>query len=670
MTLDSPVTAISGVGPRLIPKLARLGIQTVTDLLTYLPRQYQDWTAPVSIRTVEFGQTIVIAGQIVWARNERSVRRRMALTKALIRTPTGDISATWFNQPFLLHQLAVGQTRYFRGSVGFDRAERLKILLNPQIAPKGEIIPVYAATAGLSSAMIRRLVQSVLPNLPLLPELLPISVLREHELLGRQQAIRILHQPSSPAAIAAAQRRIAFEELYTFFLQLAQLRQRLEKERAPAFDTTNVELQTFAASLPFKLTDDQRRAAWQIIRDLRRPVAMNRLLEGDVGTGKTAVAAFAAFVAARSGYQTVVLAPTTVLADQHVQSLTTFLGPHGVSVGQWTGQIKTLADRQPPAVLVGTHALLHGRPPLGKVGLVVVDEQHRFGVEQRAALRAQQADGTMPHFLSMTATPIPRTLALALYGDLVISRLEEHPAQRSAVTTRLIEQPTERDQAYARIRTEVVAGRQAFVVCPTITDGTVGETLFADPEPKNVQAEFDRLRRRVFPDLRVGLLHGQLAPPAKQRVMDAFRLGQLDLLVTTAVIEVGVDVPNATVMLIEGADRFGLSQLHQLRGRVGRGKYPGMCFLFPSLATSDALARLRCVEEETSGFALAEIDLRRRGPGEFIGEHQTGFPPFRYANLFDFDLLARARKTAEAMARHPLPTVLSQRVVVPLSHAE
>ncbi len=653
MTLASPIKVVSGVGTLVAKKLEKLAIHTVQDLLEHVPRRYEDWTNASSVAQLRIGDMATVQGEIIWAKNERSVRRRMSLTKALIREESGDIIATWFNQPFLLRSLVAGETRYFRGPVGFDRTSQTKTLVNPQIEKTPLIVPIYSTTAGLTSKMIRRLILACLPVADTLQEILSASIRQHYELVGRAEAFRLVHQPAKLANITTGQRRIAFDELVVFSLQLAQLRAQLQKDQAPILHVTDEELQAFTRQLPFKLTDDQRRAAWEIIQEIGEPSAMNRLLEGDVGTGKTVVAAFAAYIAARAGYQTLVLAPTTVLAEQHFVSFSQLLATFGLSVGQWTGTIKETPSAHPPDILIGTHALLHGQPPLGRVGLVVVDEQHRFGVEQRAALRTKGADGRVPHFLSMTATPIPRTLALALYGDLAISRIESRPADRLPIETRVIRQG-ERAATYQFIRDQVRLGRQVFVVCPLIEEAQGGETLFADLEQKSAKAEFERLSKEVFTDLRLGLLHGKLKPAEKQKVMDEFRRGAIDVLVATAVIEVGIDVPNASIMLIEGAERFGLSQLHQLRGRVGRGQFQSYCYLVSALETQPSLERLRHLEINESGIALAEIDLRLRGPGEFIGENQAGFPHFRYANLFDFDLMEQARNAADELLRQPL----------------
>lgn len=648
MTIDSPLVVLPGVGPSAIKKLDRLNLRTVRDLLEYAPRRYDDWTAVRLARRVRIGETATIHGEIVWAKNERSARRPLVLTKALIRDLSGELIATWFNQPFLLQSLPTGQQRYLRGAVSFDRSQGMKVLMNPQIAPAAHIEPIYPATAGLTSRMIRRLITAVLPLASALPDSLPAAIRRREELLTRSEALRVVHQPEAVGKIAAAHRRLAFDELLAFFGELAQLRASMTRDAAPALTVADKELRRFADSLPFKLTDDQRRAAWAIVRDIAEPVPMNRLLEGDVGSGKTAVAALAAFVAARSGYQTIVLAPTTVLADQHVASFKQLLAPFGITVGQWTGLVKAAASARPPDVLVGTHALFQGRPPLGALGLLVVDEQHRFGVEQRAVLRKRGTDGTIPHFLSMTATPIPRTLALALYGDLAVSRIESLPADRLPIKTRVVGD-TQRRETYQFIRAQVAAGRQAYVVCPMIDESGADGTLFGAANQASVKVVYEHLTREVFSDLRVGLLHGKLSTREKQLVMDRFKKHESDILVATPVIEVGIDVANATTMLIEGAEHFGLSQLHQLRGRVGRGRYQSYCFLFTRAATESAARRLAYVETETSGFELAEIDLRLRGPGEFIGQNQAGFPPFRYADIFDFALLKRARDVADEL---------------------
>lgn len=652
MTLDQvPVTAITGVGGETANRLGRLGIQSVQDLLHHYPRRYEDWTQIRPIARLRIGEEAVIHAELVWIKVERSPRRRIALAKALLRDSSGEMLAVWFGQSYLATSLKEGTHYYFRGSAGFDRSAGLKQLMNPAFEAEPRVLPIYPETAGLSSKQLRSIIQRALSRLEQ-TENLPAENVATYGLMSHHEAMQRIHTPPTVESILPARRRLAFEELFFFSLQMQLTKQELAQATAPVLQLGDDELRAFTAALPFQLTDAQRRAAWEIIQDLGRGQPMNRLVEGDVGSGKTVVAAFAAYVAAKAGYQTIWMAPTEILAAQHYQALTGLLGPFGVKVGIWTGSQKAAGQKDGdtvPEVVIGTQALLSGQLEFARLGLVIVDEQHRFGVDQRAQLK-RYAEEITPHFLSMTATPIPRTLALALYGDLDVSIIDQRPADRKPIKTKVVA-PANRVQSYEFLRKEIMAGRQAFVVCPLIEEtenngNSAPYSLFDDLEKKTAIAEYERLKGEIFPDLRIGLVHGRLKPKEKRAVMEQFARHDLDILVSTAVIEVGIDIPNATVMMIEGAERFGLAQLHQLRGRVGRGEHQSYCLLFTSGWSEKIATRLEEMELTDNGFKLAEADLRLRGPGDFIGTNQSGFPDFKMASLMDMELIEAARRAA------------------------
>lgn len=673
MEPTDPVTVLFGVGPQIAARLEKLSIQTLADLLEYWPRRYEDWTNPRPIASLRLHDVACLQARVRWIKTERSPRRRLPITKALLEDDSGEMLAIWFNQPYLAQTLRVGKAYYWRGKVGYDQTAALKQLINPLFEQTAQIYAVYPETAGLSSKQLRYFVRLALPVSLSLIDPIPKDVAKQETLIERVQAFRTLHQPIDLTSLGKAQERFAFEELFLFFLQLHQLRHALAIEHSPPLALGTKELQAFTASLPFTLTQGQRTVAWQIIQDLKKNRPMNRVIQGDVGSGKTVVAAFAAYVAVKAGYQVAWLAPTELLAEQHLRTITSLFAPFGITVGLATRSHKAVASAI-PSLMIGTHALLNLIDDLPRLALLIVDEQHRFGVEQRAALRhSRPLDGqkSAPHFLSMTATPIPRTLALTLFGDLHLSVIPDRPVGRQPIVTRVVS-PEKRAAAYQFIHREVMRGRQVFVVCPVIEELESGLTLFAELEKRSVLKTYHHLRTEIFPDLRLGLIHGRLKPKDKQATMAAFVSHQLDIVVATAVIEVGIDVPNATVMVIESADRFGLAQLHQLRGRVGRGNHQSYCLLFSQTWNETTARRLKELERTADGFELAEIDLRLRGPGQFMGTAQSGFPEFKLANLMDFPLMQRARAAAERVAEKPLSVELQSLIdtKVDLNHLE
>lgn len=649
MNLSLPLRELSGVGDKLDDAFRRVGLRTVKDLIHYLPRTYDDYTQQSSISDLKPGKVTIVAR--VESTETHSVRRGMKITTATLADDSSKVKAVWFNQPYRATQLKSDEKYLFTGT--FEFSYNRYQLTNPSVeqAKKLEqqtgekIVPVYRSIRGVKPQLLRKLVESLRPTITMLGETLPARIVTEQGLMSNAESLLALHFPESQEQIARAKERVGFEELFELLLasQLnKQANSRLTGYKIP-FDV--VAAKEFVAELPFALTNAQRRASWQIIQDFESQIPMNRLLQGDVGSGKTVVAGFAARQAARAGYQSALMAPTEILASQHADTLRELLEPFGVEVGLLTGAVKgkaraALLERIASGdihLIVGTHALIQKKVEYHKLGFVVIDEQHRFGVAQRQALLDKSQH--MPHLLAMTATPIPRSLALTVYGELDVSVLDELPAGRKPISTK-IWTPTNTEKLYAAVDTELAQGRQGYIICSLIDE---------DPENdvKSVEAEYRKLRSTVFRHRQVGLLHGKMTPGEKEEVMQRFASGELDLLVSTTVVEVGVNVPNATVMIIENADRFGLSQLHQLRGRVGRSSHQSYCYLVMS-DSSKPSARLREIEKSQDGFYLAEVDLKLRGPGEIYGRSQHGALNLQVASLGDAKLIARAQAAARA----------------------
>ena len=644
------MAVLTGVSDRTEAKLARLGIATIRDLLLFFPRRYEDFSSVTPIAFVRPGVKTTVRGRIYDIGARQTKYRRMALTEAVLGDDSGTtLRVVWFNQPWVAKSLQKGDEIFVAGEADLNgglvmkNPDHEKVSLRPQHAAR--LVPIYRETEGLTSKWLRSKLQSLLRYADELEEFLPHELIARRGFLSRAEAVRQVHFPQSTQSLERARERLAFEEM--FVLQLAaQLAKRARKAltaQAVPFDEPTA--RGFVKALPFTLTKAQRLAAWQILRDIARAQPMNRLLEGDVGSGKTVVAAMAMHHVARAGFQSVLLAPTEVLAHQHADVIQSLLGPFQVDVGLLVGStpasarkpmLAALADGQLP-VLIGTHALIEEGVQFRDLALTVVDEQHRFGVGQRLAVR-QKGERT-PHFLSMTATPIPRTLGLTLFGDLDISILAEMPPGRQPVKTRMVP-PEKRADAYNFIRKQVNAGRQVFVICPLIQES---DKLGV----RSATQELEKLQRDIFPELasRIALLHGRLKSAEKEAVMAGFQRGEVAILVSTSVVEVGIDIPNATVMMIEGADRFGLAQLHQFRGRVGRGLEESWCFLFTDAEDPQSLKRLQAVVTNQSGFDLAEIDLELRGWGDLAGYRQHG-KDFKMASLLDAVLISDAQSEA------------------------
>ncbi|MCC6442982.1 MAG: ATP-dependent DNA helicase RecG [Armatimonadetes bacterium] len=651
------VRRIKGVGSAISGTLTKLGIETVSDLLWHLPRSYEDRTTLRRIGDVEDGEAATVSGAVVAAGNERLPTGKVA-TKVVLDDGTGTVTLLWFNQWFQKGRFQKGQTISAYGTVrknqwGTQIPNPEWEGLSDSLLQSSRITPVYPLTEGLSQAVLRKFIRSALEDyLPVADDPLPEEMRERVGLMGAAEAFREVHFPHSAEAVERARERLIFEELFYVQVAMALRRHRAQREPGIAFAVNRDSLDRFFKRLPFALTPAQKKVIGEIERDMAGPYPMNRLLQGDVGSGKTVVALTAMMIAFHNGCQAAMMAPTEILAEQHFLSLGQFIDGKSIRVELLTGSLtpkKAEAVRErirtgESHLVVGTHALLQERVEFHRLGLVVIDEQHRFGVLQRANLRDK---GRRPDLLVMTATPIPRTLALTVYGDLDVSRIQGMPPGRKAIRT-YWKSAQGRQQIYEGIHALVKQGRQAYIVCPLIEES---ERLQA----KAAVEMAERLRTEVFPDLAVGLLHGQMKAADKEAVMGRFRRGEIQILVATPVIEVGVDVPNASVILIEDAARFGLAQLHQLRGRVGRGREQSFCLLMADPKTEPGKQRLQAMVKHQDGFVLAEQDLKLRNTGDLWGVRQHGLPELKIADLLrDFDALDRAIAEARALvARDP-----------------
>ena len=693
MELSTPIERLTGVGPVFLKKLHKIGIKTIRDLLYHFPHRYEDFSNLVSIKDAKLGENVCIKGKVLEIKNTRTWKRKMFLTQAVVEDKTGAIRAVWFNQFYLAKTLKKGESVALAGKIltdshgtylsnpayekipsfASDSAEATEgkgnwEIENSDLTHMGRLVPVYPETERLSSRWLRKLIKPLLNYFKnRFPETLPKEILKNFQLLPINTAIWQVHFPDSLEVGKKALERFSFEELFYIELFVLSEKIKLAKAKSPAIEINLPVIQKFVSSLPFTLTDAQKKCSWQILKDIERPRPMNRLLEGDVGSGKTVVATMAILNTTKAGYQAAFMAPTEILAKQHFKEVSKLLFPFKLGIALLTSKDDKITSKKLKGetieisrqkilekclkgeidVLIGTHALIQDKVKFGELGLVIVDEQHRFGVEQRAKLTKQKI---VPHLLSMTATPIPRTLALTIYGDLDLSIIDELPTGRKKIITEVIP-PAKRQETYDFIRNEIENGRQAFVICPRIEPKKKSSENIPDPfgwaDVKAVKEEYERLSKEVFPDLRLEMLHGKMKVREKERTMKNFKNKKTDILVSTSVVEVGIDVPNATVMVIEGADRFGLAQLHQFRGRVGRSIYQSYCFLFTESPAKKTRQRLSALISAEDGFQLSQKDLEIRGPGQLDGKKQWGLPDLAMSALKNIQLVEKTRQSAK-----------------------
>jgi len=661
-SLDDEVQFVKGVGPAAAQILGKMGIRTVGDLLRHIPRRYEDRTRFRRIADLCPGESATLHGRVIAAENLATSRKNFTLTRVLIDDESAVAQLVFFQQPYLLRQfqemaqaqrwiVVYGQAkRSGYGPIEIERAEWEEVGEEGDSLSTNRIVPIYPATEGIGQKRLRRIVDAVLSShLPAVREILPPDIVLQHRLIAPETAFRNVHFPKDMGMLAAARRRLVFEEFFLVQIGLARRRAaHVHEARGYRFQVSRERLRAdMQRILPFELTGAQQRAIDDIVADVSSGRAMNRLVQGDVGSGKTVVALAAMFLAVENGFQAALMAPTEILAQQHAIVLRRLLEPTGIPVELSIGSLRAkekeavrarLASGESP-IAVGTHALIQEGVEFRKLGLVIIDEQHRFGVLQRQALHKK---GDSPHVLIMTATPIPRTLTMTLYGDLDTSLIKEMPPGRKPIKTHW-KRTKEAARVYAAMERLLHEGRQAYVVCPLVEES---EKL----QVKAATQLAEHIRREVFPHFRVGLLHGQMRPDEKDEVMRAFKAHELDVLVSTTVIEVGIDVPNASLMVIQDADRFGLAQLHQLRGRVGRGQHASYCLLLADPKTEDGQARLNVMVETADGFRIAEEDLKLRGPGEFFGTRQSGLPEFFIGDLLhDVEIMDETRRAAFAL---------------------
>ena len=668
VTHGTPLTDFPGVGEARAKKLEKLGLTTAGDLLAWYPRDYEDRRKVYAIAQAPLEGRVCIAAMAAEHPRLSRVRKGLELVQVKVVDDTGALHLTFFKQSYLERAIQAGKEYIFFG--GVEAQGRRRTMVNPifERADKqsftGRIMPVYRLTAGISNHMLASLVRQALPCAEEIPETLPQHIRQAHRLAAMEFSVKNIHFPENEEALALARRRLAFEELFYLAVGLSFLKDRRDRGGA-GLSIPPRPPEEFLALLPFAPTQAQRRVMEETAADMASGRPMNRLVQGDVGSGKTAVAAYAGWLCVKGGCQAALMAPTEVLAEQHFRSLSALLAPAGVRVGLLTGSMTAAEKKKARTALaegeidfvVGTHALISEGVAFRRLALIVADEQHRFGVAQRAALAAKGGEGSAPHVLVMSATPIPRTLALIIYGDLDVSVIDQLPPGRVPIATYVVRED-KRQRMYGFVRRQAAEGRQAYIICPAVEDNP-DAALPGEESPalnlKAVKTYAEKLRQEVFPDLRVGILHGKMKPKEKEAAMAAFSSGQTQVLVATTVVEVGVDVPNASLIIIENADRFGLSQLHQLRGRVGRGQHPSHCVLITATRSLEAMERLRTLASTTDGFKIAEEDLKARGPGDFFGNRQHGLPQMKLADLAgDMRLLSEAQEAArELLERDP-----------------
>ncbi len=678
MNLDTKIEKVKNIGPYYQKRLKKMGIEKVRDLLFHFPRRYNDFSNIIPISETKINEECCIQGKILEIKNERTFKKRMFLTKAIVEDKTGAIKVIWFNQPYLTNVLKKGENVCLAGKVVL-RKEGIYLQnpqyekLSPDLTHTGRIVPVYPETEGLSSRWLRYILKPLLLKLKdKVEDAVPERIGKRENLLPIRKAIWQVHFPDSMKQAQRAKKRFSFEELFLIELFVLREKMKIAKEKAQKISLKEDLLKNFVKGLPFQLTPSQRKSAFEILKGLKKDYPMNRLLEGDVGSGKTVVATMALLNVVKQGHQGAFMAPTEILARQHFKTLTKLLKDFKLNIGLLTGKEDKFFSKKLKNqfieisrekllekvkngkidILVGTHALIQKQVKFKDLALVIVDEQHRFGVKQRAKLC--QKKEFIPHLLSMTATPIPRTLALTIYGDLDLSLLREMPKGRKKIITKVVD-PKNRKKAYDFIRNQIKKGRQVFVICPRIEKPEENENdVRGWTQVKAVEDQFKKLSEKVFPDLKIGMLHGKMAVQEKRKIMEEFKKKKIDVLVSTSVVEVGIDIPGATVMMIEGAERFGLAQLHQLRGRVGRSDLQSFCFLFTDLPSKKTRLRLKALLDCENGFELAEKDLKIRGPGDFLGTRQWGIPDLAMDALKNIQLVEKTRKAAgEILEKDP-----------------
>ncbi|MBU1964159.1 ATP-dependent DNA helicase RecG [Patescibacteria group bacterium] len=651
---SKPISSLAGVGDKTASKLHKIGLETIQDLILYFPRDWQDLSKLTTIKELEKDELVTIKGRVDIINSKRAWKKKMNLTEALVSDDSDSIKIIWFNQPYIAKSLNQGDEVYFSGKVTQDK---FGIHLNNPTYKKANkeetthtarIVPIYSLTKGVTDKQLRFLISEALKFAKDIPEWLPEELIKKFKLRDLPWAYKKIHFPDSFKELDEAKKRLKFDELFIIQLYTQNLKKEVQAQKAPTIIFKEDEIKEFVKSLPFELTAAQKKSAWRILQDLEKNTPMNRLLEGDVGSGKTVVAALAMYDAALNGYQSVLMAPTEILAEQHYKTICELIPAKDVAL--ITGAKKRKIENS--RIIIGTHALIQKGIDFDNLGLAIIDEQHRFGVKQRKTLRYKSGNSkTVPHLLSMTATPIPRSLALTIYGDLDLSIINELPKNRKPIISRLVTED-KRPKAYDFIKNKVQEGRQVFVVCPLIEES---DKLGV----KSVTQEYDKLCNIIFPDLKVGMLHGRLKSAEKEQTMQDFKENKINILVSTSVIEVGIDIPNATIMMIEGADRFGMAQLHQFRGRVGRDVHQSYCLLFTDSDSEKSLARLNMFVSSNDGFELAEYDLQIRGPGDVYGTQQSGYlDMLQLATLADHVLINETKEAVEvilpALEKYPL----------------
>lgn len=674
------ITQLKTVGEKTEQTLKKLGLETILDLVFYFPYRYEKYDVCPQINKLKINEPLIIQGKIDLINNKKSWRKKMFITEALISDETGQLEVIWFNQPFIGKTLKIGNQVSLAGKIINNNGRLImtspvyeKININKKNIHTNAIVPIYSLTASLTQKQIRFFIAQALENIKTLPDWLPEETITRQKLLTIKKALKKIHFPETEDDMIEAIKRFKFSELFLFQLKSYYIKQKIEKRISAPIKTKLSIIQKFISSLPFKLTNDQKRSAWAILQDGEKRSPMSRLLQGDVGSGKTIVAFIAMLNCAKNKRQAILMAPTEILAKQHYMNALKLFDDFGLKIGLITAKNKianfplekkkaetALEIAQKADLVFGTHSLIQEKIKFKKLSLVIVDEQHRFGVNQRQEIIEKNIDDnfnrTTPHFLSMTATPIPRSLALVSFYGLNFSVISEKPKNRQPIITKIIT-PDKKKEMYQFIRQEIENGHQAFIICPLI-----------DPSDKlgvkSVKDEYNKLKENIFSDLEIALLHGKMKSSEKDEIMEKFLKNEIKILISTSVIEVGVDVQNATVMLIEGAERFGLAQLHQFRGRVGRSELPSYCFLSVSESNSEnlffnnkvsegkSIKRLEALQQYQSGLELAKIDLKNRGGGNFYGTEQSGLNNFRFASIFDYDLIKKVEQEIKELTKN------------------